>query len=305
MSSLRLAAGITVGSARRTFADHLRQLGFESPELDARLLVGHALHLDHAGLVSAQHQVLSENEREAIVAYAARRQRHEPVARIIGYKEFWGLPLRLSAGTLVPRPETETIVEAALDALDTFGPHGARAAAITIADLGTGTGALLLALLKELPNACGIGTDLSLDALTTARGNAVQLGFAGRAHFVRGDFGRALRGGLDLVVSNPPYIARDAIAELDADVREHDPVLALEAGEDGLMCYRDIAADAARLLSPTGTLVVELGAGQANDVAALMREQGLQAEWPPQPDLSGIARALILRRFAMNRSHSG
>ncbi len=200
----QLTRDMTVAQARRALADAFRQAGLDSPELDARLLVGHALGLDHTALTIDSTRTLGEDGAQALAALAARRLGREPVARILGAKEFWGLPLRLNEATLVPRPETETVVEAALAAIDGDGP---RTGALLIADLGTGSGALLVALLSELPNAIGVGTDVSREALAAARDNAGRLGFSSRALFAACDFGAALAGPFDLLVSNPPYIA--------------------------------------------------------------------------------------------------
>jgi len=228
---------------------------------------------------------------EAIAALAARRLAREPVARILGRREFWGLPFMLNAQTLVPRPETETVVASALEAVDREGP---RMRALRVVDLGTGSGALLLALLSELPMARGIGTDLSLAALNCARDNAAALGLAARASFIACDYGIALAGPIDVVVSNPPYVARTDIATLAPEVRDFDPRLALDGGPDGLDGYRAIAADAGRLLAPGGMLVLELGAGQLDAVVALFAATGLAAELP-RHDLSGVARALVVK----------
>ena len=248
------------------------------------------LGLDHAALAAAGARALDAAERAAIAGLAARRLKREPVARIVGRKEFWSLPLRVDAATLVPRPETETVVEAALAAIDSHGP---RAGVGRIADLGTGSGALLLALLTELPNATGIGTDTSLEALAVARDNAGRLGLS-RAQFVACDMAAALGGPFDLIVSNPPYIASGAIAALAPEVRDFDPRPALDGGPDGLDFYRAIAASVPALLRPGGALVVELGAGQAEAVAALFSAVGL-APSPPRPDLGGVPRALLAR----------
>ncbi|MCC6781186.1 MAG: peptide chain release factor N(5)-glutamine methyltransferase [Hyphomicrobiales bacterium] len=280
----------TIGGARRRLAQELRRHGLDTPELDARLLLGHALGLDHAGLVSQADRTLSPSEAAAIAAVAARRRAHEPVARILGRKEFWGLAFSLTPDTLVPRPQTETVVEAALAALT---PR--RNAPLRIADLGTGSGALLLALLHELPNATGIGTDISRDAISCASANARALGLAARARFVVCDYGQALAGGLDLIVSNPPYIPRAEIETLEPEVRTFDPRRALDGGPDGLDGYRAIAADAARLLADAGILIVELGFGQAAAAGAVFAAHGL-APSPPQPDLEGTPRALLIRR---------
>jgi release factor glutamine methyltransferase len=282
-----LASGMTVTEARRALTDAFRRAGLDSPELDARLLIGHALGLDHTGLVIEANRSLGGEEAATLVAIAARRIEREPVARIVGGKEFWGLALRVSRSTLVPRPETETVVEAALAAIDEGGP---RSRALCIADLGTGSGALIVALLTELPNATGIATDISADALVTARDNARRLGLHTRAHFAAGDFGAALARSFDLVVSNPPYIMSGDIAGLAPEVR-HDPRRALDGGADGLAAYRTIAGQAAGLMKPQGHLVVELGMGQEASVAALFRAAGL-APRPAHADLAGISRAL-------------
>jgi release factor glutamine methyltransferase len=288
------ALGMTVAQARRALTDAFRQAELDSPELDARLLVGHALGLDHTGLTIDSGRSLGGNAAHALAALAARRLEREPVARILGVKEFWGLPLRLNDATLVPRPETETVVEAALAAIDSAGP---RTRTLRIADLGTGSGALLIALLTELPNAAGIGTDVSCKTLAAARGNADRLGITARTEFAICDFGAALTGSFDLVVSNPPYIASADIDTLSPEVR-HDPRSALDGGTDGLDCYRTIAGQAPGLLKPNGDLVVELGIGQEPAVATLFRAAGL-APLPARPDLAGIPRALQARVATM------
>ena len=290
-----LAPGVSIAAARRAVSQAFRVGGLDTPNLDARLLVGHALGLDHTALASNAERPLNDREVSSIAKLAARRLEHEPVARIVGRKEFWGLQFRVTPATLVPRPDTETVVEAALAAIAN------RSHALRIADFGTGTGALLLALLSELPNATGIGTDISEAALTTARCNAADLGLAERAHFTTCDYGAALHGSFDLIVSNPPYIASDEIAGLDPDVRDYDPRLALDGGVSGLDGYRAVVADARRLLAPSGILVVELGAGQAAAITALMRGGGIVAE-APKADLSGHFRALSGRR-AMRGYH--
>jgi release factor glutamine methyltransferase len=281
------APALTIAAARRAMAQSFRAAGLDSPELDARILVGHALGLDQAALAAAGARVLASPERDAIEALARRRLAREPVARIVGYKEFWSLKLSLTEATLVPRPETETVVEAALAAIDA---QQGRANVHRIADLGTGSGALLLALMSELPSAFGIGTDTSERALAVARANARRLGVAPAA-FVACDMAAALRGPFDLIVSNPPYVRSGDIDRLAAEVRDFDPRLALDGGADGLECYRAIATAAPGLLAPDGVLVVELGAGQAPAVAALFAAAGL-APQAPRTDLHGKLRAL-------------
>lgn len=290
---LELRAGIDAGAARRALARALTAAGIDSPDLDARLLVGHALGLDHAALVAAADRPLGEDEVGLIADIGGRRLSGEPVARILGVKEFWSLPIRVNASVLVPRPDTETVVEAALDAIDRDGP---RTRPLRIADLGTGSGALLMALLTELPGAFGVGTDISREAVAVARANAGALGLAPRAAFAVCDFGAALAGGFDLVVSNPPYIVSADIATLPPDVRDHDPRIALDGGPDGLAAYRAIAADAQRLLAPQGHLVVELGAGAAMAVSLAFAAEGLVIAGPPRCDLAGVARTLHVKR---------
>jgi release factor glutamine methyltransferase len=287
------ATAFTVADARRAWTAEFRTAGLDSPELDARILVGHALRLDHAALAASAARILDPAEQSAVAALAYRRLAHEPVARIVGVKEFWSLDLRVDAATLVPRPETETVVEAALAAIDACG---GRADALRIADLGTGSGAILLALLTELPNAFGVGSDRSIAALAVARANARCLGLS-RAAFVACDMAAALHGPFELIVSNPPYIASGDIAGLAPDVRLFDPRLALDGGADGLDGYRAIVASAPALLAPHGVIVVELGAAQAEAVADLFAGVGL-APTPPRPDLKGVPRALAARKKA-------
>jgi len=282
------AKGVSVGDCRRAWAAEFRARGIDSPELDARVLIGHALDLDHAALAARADQPLSAEQQGAIAALARRRLAHEPVARITGTREFWSLPLRVTGATLVPRPETETIVTAALHALDRRGP---RSRSWRIADIGTGSGAIVLALLSELPNAFAIGTDISAAALAVARDNADRLDVR-RAAYVVCDMASALSGPFDLIVSNPPYIATGDLDRLAPEVRQFDPHAALDGGADGLDGYRALAATAAPLLARNGVLVVELGKGQAESVAALFVGAGL-APIAPQHDLNGLSRALI------------
>jgi release factor glutamine methyltransferase len=266
----------------------------DTAELDARILVGAALGLDLTGVIAAASRPVTAAEAARLEDFARRRLAGEPVARLVGLKEFWGLPLQLSAATLVPRPDTETVVELALEMLRA-GPGPDRS--LRIADIGTGSGAILLALLSELPEACGFGTDISVAALRTASANAVHLGLAGRAAFVACDYGAALSARFDLIVSNPPYIRSAEILDLATEVRDHDPHRALDGGADGLDAYRALIPQAARLLAPGGALVVEVGHGQSANVEGLMTAAGLIREGPPKADLAGIGRAVAGRRL--------
>jgi release factor glutamine methyltransferase len=282
---------MTAAEARRALADAFRAAGLDSPELDARLLVCHALGIDHTGLATAPDRLLTTDQQRTLDTLKQRRLARESVAHILGAQEFWGLTFRISGATLVPRADTETVVEAALAAIDESGP---RKRPLRIADLGTGSGALLLALLSELPNALGVGTDISMDALRIAAGNAASLGLDQRSRFVCCHFGAALAGGFDLVVSNPPYIPTADIVGLSPEVRR-EPMSALDGGADGLSHYRAIAADAPRLVAPGGGLVLELGIGQEEAVAELVKVGGLRPR-AAKRDLAGIPRALRAHR---------
>jgi release factor glutamine methyltransferase len=286
-------AGQTVDATRRALTARFRSESIDSAELDARMLVGAVLGLDLTGVIAAAARLLRSDQADRLAEFARRRLKGEPVARILGTKEFWGLPLQLSAETLVPRPDTETVVELALEMLRAapFPNRGLR-----IADIGTGSGAILLALLSELPDAHGIGTDISAAALQTAHSNAVDLGLAKRATFIACDYAVALSGRFDLMVSNPPYIRSADIAGLAIEVRDHDPHRALDGGSDGLDAYRALIPQTAPLLAPGGVLAMEVGDGQSADVERLMVAEGLMLERPPKADLSGIHRAVAGRR---------
>lgn len=287
-------SGHSIESARRALAARLQSAGIEGPSLDARLLVGAALGLDLTGLITQAARHLTPGEAERLEAYVQRRLAHEPVARILGMREFWGLPLRLSEATLVPRPDTETVVELALENFRELKIPGRRS---RIADIGTGSGAILLALLHEIPDAFGIGTDLSLTALGTAKGNAAALDLADRAGFVACSYAAALSGPFDLIVSNPPYIPSAEIPKLDIEVRAHDPHLALDGGNDGYDAYRALIPQAAGLLVPGGALIVEAGLGQARNIETLMTAAGLSPDRPAKADLGGIPRAVSARKM--------
>ena len=286
--------GQTVDAARRALTARFKSGHIDSAELDARILVGAVLGLDLTGIIAAANRCLTSEEATRLEDFARRRLLGEPVARILGSREFWGLPLKLSAATLVPRPDTETVVELALEMLHA-APRPDRSR--RIADVGTGSGAILLALLSELPDAYGVGTDISEAALRTARTNAIYLKLDHRAGFVACDYAAALSEPFDLIVSNPPYIRSAEIAGLATEVRDHDPHSALDGGADGLDAYRALIPQAARLLAPRGALVVEVGQGQSRDIEGLMTAAGLTLERPPRADLAGIHRAVAGRKL--------
>ncbi|TVR09966.1 MAG: peptide chain release factor N(5)-glutamine methyltransferase [Salinarimonadaceae bacterium] len=271
----------------RSVRDALREAGADDPALDARILTLEAAGLDATAFARDPDAPLSAQAAARIADWTARRAAGEPVWRILGAREFRGLRFALSPATLEPRPDTETLVELAL-AEPAAGPEA------RVLDLGTGTGCILLALLHELPDARGLGVDRSSEAAATARANARALGLADRAAFVVGDWGAALAGTFDLVVSNPPYIPDGDIDGLGREVREHDPRLALAGGADGLEAYRTILAQAPGLLAPGGALVVEYGVGQGESIRALAEAFGLERAGSAR-DLGGVERAASFR----------
>lgn len=285
--------GQAIESARRALNAALTSAGIDDAALDARILLCAALGVDHTGLIKHAARPLTADEAERLDRYVQRRLAGEPVARILGIREFWGLPFHLSQATLVPRPDTETVVERALE----IYRERPASAPPRIVDIGVGSGAILLALLHEIPGAFGVGTDLNLDALRTARHNAAALGLSDRAAFLACSYVDALAGPFDLIVSNPPYIRSAEIATLSREVREHDPHLALDGGRDGFDAYRALIPQAAVRLAPGGALIVEAGAGQAGEIETLMRAAALRIERPPKADLAGIPRAVSARKM--------
>lgn len=278
----------TLGDLLRTTTRDLAAAGIELPALEARLLVGHVLALSREDLLAQSGGRVGPACVRAVRHLAARRGRDEPLAYIVGEREFWSLPFAVTPDVLIPRPDSETVVETALRFVDVERP-------LRILELGTGSGCLLLALLNECRRASGIGVDLSGQALGVARGNASRLDLGGRSAFVCADWGSALRGRFDLVVSNPPYVDEHGFHCLEPTVRSHEPALALRGGTDGLDAYRLIASDLPRLLVPGGVAVVEMGAGQGESVAGLLAASGLKAIAFGR-DLAGRDRCLAVRR---------
>ncbi|MCB5174360.1 peptide chain release factor N(5)-glutamine methyltransferase [Microvirga lenta] len=281
--------GQTRAEALAALRRRLTEAGFGTAGLDARLLVLAALGISATDLIARPDTLLTPAEAERLEAFARRRLAHEPVARIVGEREFWGLPFTLSPETLVPRPDTETLIETVLALLPD------RQARLRIVDFGTGSGCILTALLHELPHAEGLGIDRSFDALRTARRNAQRNGVGDRSLFAASDWASALQGRFDLIVSNPPYIASPVIPGLDAEVREHDPVLALDGGADGLDAYRILLGEAKRLLVPGGLMVLEIGYDQAEALQRLARAHALEILRVAH-DLSSNPRCVALKR---------
>jgi release factor glutamine methyltransferase len=279
----------TLGELRREAVARFRNSGIESAEADARVLLGHATGLDPAQLLAADRGEAGESVIAMFESAISRRVAGEPVARITGIKEFWSLSFALGGETLVPRPETETVVEAALAQI------ADRQRAISVLDLGTGTGAILAALLSELPNARGVAVDKSDAALRVARANMQRLSLHDRVTYLCSDWTAALGGTFDLIVSNPPYVVSADLALLSPEVHEHDPPLALDGGVDGLHAYRAIVNQIGDRLVANGFAVLELGSGQEADVAALVNSSDrLEVKGPALRDLAGIARALVI-----------
>jgi release factor glutamine methyltransferase len=276
----------TVGAAIEHAATALAAAGFGEARRRARRLVSAALRLSAAEVFAHPERIVIALETERIGDMLDRIIAHEPLSRIEGSREFWGLEFLLSADALDPRPETETIVETVLARLaDRDRPY-------RFLDLGTGSGCLLLALLSEYRHACGVGIDIAPGAAAMARENARRLGLGARAWFAAGDWGAAIAAQFDAVVANPPYIPTGAIAGLPPEVRDYDPHTALDGGKDGLSCYRAIAADLPRLLAPSGLFAAEIGDRQSAAVAAILADAGLCVEIV-SPDLAGIPRCLV------------
>jgi release factor glutamine methyltransferase len=289
MMSSPPGGAVTLVAALADAVARLAAAGIDDPRREARLLLAATLGLTAAAVLGNPDLLLPPAEQARFAALIARRAAREPTARLIVRREFWSLDFVLRPETLVPRPDSETVVEAALAQIaDRAAPH-------RILDLGTGTGCLLLALLSELPCATGIGVDIVPNAARTARCNAVSLGLAGRAGFFAGAWAAAITGRFDVIVANPPYIPGGTIDALAPEVAHHDPRVALDGGVDGLAAYRVLAPEAARLLQDGGIAVFELGAGQAAAVAAIMAATGLVVG-ECRRDLAGIERCVVLRK---------
>ncbi len=258
-----------LAEARRRFTE----AGIADPQTDARLLIAGLLKLSPTGMLTAGREPISQEQAESIGRAIDRRLRHEPVHRILGEREFYGLPLSLSAGTLEPRPDTEILVDTIIPYLRDLAKSENN---LHILDLGTGTGAICLALLSECPEASGIGSDISADALETARSNAERNGLQARFSTIRSSWFENIHGTFHAIVSNPPYIASNVIHDLAPEVTKFDPAAALDGGSDGLDAYKAIAKDAARFVRPNGVVGLEIGYNQRNDVTAIFEAEGFK-----------------------------
>ena len=278
---------MTRAEALRTAAERLAAAGIEDARAEARLLLEATSELSPAALIAAMADAAPVSETSRFAALIERRAAREPLSHILGAVGFWTLELEVTPDVLTPRPDTETVVEAALDAVKE------RTAPLCILDVGTGSGAILLALLSELPNATGLATDVSPAALAVARRNAERNAMSARAAFMETSWADGVDGPFDLVVSNPPYIASTVIETLEPEVKDHEPRRALDGGADGLDPYPHLLAEAKRLLKPGGTAVFEIGHDQGEAAIALARGAGAGAAL--RQDLAGRDRVVVAR----------
>lgn len=279
----------TLAEATQWMSEQFLQADIDQPRMDARLLTAHAAGVRPQDILMYGERPLNADQWMTVQTLCCRRCQHEPVSRIIGQRGFWTLDLSLNADTLDPRPDTETLIEAVLDA------EPERPRPLRIIDFGTGTGCILLALLSEYPNARGLGVDISPQAVAMARHNAQANGLAERATFMAGDWGQGIDGPFDVLVSNPPYIAEAEMAGLDRDVTAYDPYRALVSGPTGFEAYETLIPQMAALAAPGALLGLEAGAGQAARLLDLLKTNGCDTVWT-RPDLGGILRCTLGRR---------
>lgn len=284
---------VTLGTLMTEAVAALRDAGIENARMDARILLSDAAGVDSSRIAAWPEDTVTMDKAKTFRNMVARRLKHEPVSRILGQRDFWRHSFRLSPETLDPRPDSETIVELALDWLE-------DANAPTVLDFGTGTGCLLLSIIGDLQNASGLGVDISEGAVTCARENANRLGLADQVEFRVSDWDSAItdaerKGRFDLIVSNPPYITQADMEKLSPEVRQYDPRLALTDEGDGLGAYRILSQAAFSLVKPAGFVIFEIGQGQEKDVSRLLVEAGFVGiEY--REDLGGIVRCVAAKK---------
>lgn len=290
----QIIAAKSIGEAVKTAGDHLQKSGIDTARLDARVLAAGAFEMSPEDMLLHADRLAPADDLSRFLKYCDRRMQGEPVARILGEKEFWSLTFKLNEATLVPRPDTELCVETGLQILAGMGlaaPH--------ILDLGTGSGCILISLMTELPEASGVGVDLSSAAVEMAQANAQQLGVAARTSFLQGSWDAAEKdlGSFDMIVTNPPYIPAIDIRSLALEVKDHDPERALSGGDDGLAAYREIANVVAAEMRPGAVLVAEIGVGQSQDVVEIFESAGLvrPLDWL-RLDLTGRGRVVVVEK---------
>ena len=305
--STPLAAGTSIAQLYQNVRKRFRNAGIETADLDARVLICAIAGVELEQFIANPERAVSNEACQLLDDYCARRELGEPVARILGVREFWSLPYALNEATLVPRPDTEILVEAAIEIL-----RGLPANKPRIADLGTGSGCILISILHACPDAAGIGVDISERALIAARSNAKLSGVAERATFQCGSWVEPLEGWYDMVVANPPYIPTGELARLPAEVSGYDPSLALDGGPDGLEAYREIAKGVSKILKSDGAVLLEVGQGQAEDVAEIMRQHDFSVDDQNREDganklktgfrkdLAGINRVVVCRKNSVS-----
>lgn len=277
-----------IGRTRRL----LRDYKLENADLDARLLVEWATQTTRKDALLTPERFLPEDQVEKLHVAVEKRLSGMPVHRILGEREFYGIPFTLSADTLEPRPDTETLVDLILPVIAEVAMTKGH---VSLLDMGTGTGAIAIAILKNAPLARAVAVDIAKGALQTVVANAKNAGVADRLAVCESDWFENVTGQFDVIVSNPPYIPQADIAKLDREVRDHDPLRALVGGEDGLDFYRALATQSAQYLTKTGHIAVEIGIGQERDVSALFMQSGFRC-LEMRPDLSGVTRALLFAR---------
>ena len=280
----------TIQSAINEMQELFREVGIETPELDARLLVQGILGIKHEDIILNNSELITFSEGNRLTDAARRRALREPVSRILGERPFWKFNFKISKETLDPRADSETVIESVLKNCD-------QKAYLTFLDLGTGTGCLLLSLLQEFPQATGVGVDISVGAVETARQNAEALGLSNRASFVVSDWAdMALGKAFDVVISNPPYIPNEDIEALAPEVKQYDPRRALAGGRDGLDCYRSITKLLPQLLTKQGKVFFEIGYDQALSVKGILADAGFVV-LQTVPDLAGHDRCVVAERI--------
>ena len=280
---------MTIGDLLKDAAARIAAAGLEEAQREARLLMMEATGLDRAAVFVHPEREIEPAAAARFHTLVGRRASREPMAHILGRREFWSLTFKVTADTLDPRPDSETLVQAVLDQIPD------RSLPLCLVDFGTGTGCLLLALLHELPAATGLGVDVSEAALGVAHDNAAVLGLGQRAAFRHGSWDDGVEPVFDILVSNPPYIPSGEIDTLQPEVARYEPRLALDGGTDGLVAYRRLALAAARLLASGGLAAFEVGIGQSDAVARIMAGAGLRRIATAR-DLAGIERAVLVRK---------
>jgi len=280
---------ITIGVALEAAIARLSAVGVDNPRMDARLLLCHSACLDLANIIVDPNVVLADECFRKFETLVERREKREPVSHLIGEREFWSLPFIVTADVLDPRPASETLIEAALDHVRD------RSEPVSVLDLGTGSGCLLIAVLSELPGARGVGVDTSEAALVIARRNAEKNLVDDCTTFVSSSWGRSVSGSFDLILSNPPYISESGRDDLEPEVAMYEPASALFAGKDGLSAYREVAPDILRLLNPDGVAAIECGRDQMTTVIEIFDDAGLR-HVETRCDLDGIERSGVFCR---------